>query len=356
MADEQRPGPPARRRRDAGRDDVHLHRQDRHADPEPDVRGRGRHPGGRGHDRRRRLRPGRRRWRARPRPGALLPASPRTAAALRDRPGRRVPSRGVWQPEGDPMEAALALPGPARCGVDGSGAGPSRRRPYSPDRMVSSHWSGDDGVGARRTRAGASTGARAVPRGRSRDELVRLTVAGTPGPRGRASRTWSAADGEDAVETGLELLGLLARRGPAPARTSRRPWPPAARADIRVAMLTGDHPRTAEAIAPGGRPPGRRTGSSSSGADLPDGRGRAGRPARPPGRRRRGPGDPGRQVPDRRGAARPRPRGGHDRRRRQRRPGAARGRRRRRHGRAAAATSPASRPTWSCSTTTSRPS
>ena len=56
MAKRQRARPRARGRRDAGLDDVHLHRQDRHADPQPDGRRRGVDAGGHGVDRRRGLR------------------------------------------------------------------------------------------------------------------------------------------------------------------------------------------------------------------------------------------------------------------------------------------------------------
>ena len=63
-----------------------------------------------------------------------------------------------------------------------------------------------------------------------------------------ASRVWSGGTTPETVETGLQLQGLIGLEDP--------PRPDVAdslracrTADIRVAMVTGDRPRTAEAIA-----------------------------------------------------------------------------------------------------------
>ena len=135
-------------------------------------------------------------------------------------------------------------------------------------------------------------------------------------PLGRPSGTWTCS-GWSPSRT---------RR----ARTSARRWPPAAGRGISVAMVTGDHPATAAAIAD--QVGLRRSGDPVlTGAELPaDDRilGRAPRPRR----RGRRPGVARGQAAHRPGPALARPRRGDDRRRRQRRARPARGRHRRGHG------------------------
>jgi calcium-translocating P-type ATPase len=154
-----------------------------------------------------------------------------------------------WIAEGDPMEAAIdALA--RRLGVDVQAdsllAPVTSRHPFD----------------ARRRRMSIVVGERLLVKGASDSVLPRCTtvvpsaedavvdmarrglrvlaVAGRPAP---------AIDGEpDAVEIDLELLGLLGFEDPP------RPHAAAAiascrEAGIRVAMVTGDHPETARAIA-----------------------------------------------------------------------------------------------------------
>ena len=154
----------------------------------------------------------------------------------------------------------------------------------------------------------------------------------------------------DDAERDLELLGLVGLEDP--------PRPDAAdavaacrRAGIRVAMVTGDHPATARAIAAevGLLGPDAMV---LEGDDLPDDEQLLGAlldrdgvvVARVDARG---------QAAHRPGAAGAGPRRRDDRRRRERRPGAARGRHRHRDGPLAAPTWPARPPTSCCSTTTS---
>ena len=193
---------------------------------------------------------------------ALLPVVARTAAACVS--GRVVRREETWVAEGDPMEAAITALA-ARAGASDVEPGPQRRRPFSPDRMVSSVL-----VNQHVSMLGAPEQVFArcaeVPES-LRAELVRLTSEGRR-VVAVARRPWSAADGDAGLETGMIPLGLLGvqdppRDGVAEALASCRA------ADIRVAMLTGDHPRTAEAIA---REIGLLgpTGVVVAGPDLPE--------------------------------------------------------------------------------------
>jgi magnesium-transporting ATPase (P-type) len=149
----------------------------------------------------------------------------------------------AWVSQGDPMEAAVhcfAL----RVGVDADSVEPERR-PYSPDRMLSSAYS----AGAVSV-LGAPERVLArcldVPTGVT-ESLERLTS------RGRralavATRRWTPEDGEERREHGLEFVGLLGLEDP-PRENVAEALQECRNAGIRVAMLTGDHPATAAAIA-----------------------------------------------------------------------------------------------------------
>jgi magnesium-transporting ATPase (P-type) len=170
---------------------------------------------------------------------ALLPGA--AQAALRCVAGRAVAGAGAWTASGDPMEAAfhcLAM----RAGVSEESDG--RRFPYTPDRGISSSiHSGTVSV---------LGGPEAVFE-RCRDVPVdmieavhRLTGAGRR-VLAVATRPWTGiVDGDR--ERDLDLLAVLAledppRDGVADALRACRS------AGIRIAMITGDHPRTASAIA-----------------------------------------------------------------------------------------------------------
>jgi len=151
-----------------------------------------------------------------------------------------------WHAVGDPMEAALhcfAL----RVGAAVPADGVEERRPYTADRMLTSVLGPDGEVSV----MGAPESV--VPRCRPdgvpptvQDDLVRLTSTGRR-VLAVARRAWPGGPSHD-METGLDFLGLVALVDP-PRAGVRESLEACRTAGIRVAMITGDHPRTAEAIA-----------------------------------------------------------------------------------------------------------
>jgi magnesium-transporting ATPase (P-type) len=172
----------------------------------------------------------------------------------------RVVERHTWVADGDPMEAAihcLAL----RAGVVDRPPLVLKRRPFTSARGFSScqHEGLLSVMGAPEAVFERCV---SVPEGAG-EELSRLTHLGR---RVVAIAQRPMAD-DDTDERRLQFLGLLALEDPP--RTDVREALEACRvADIRVAMVTGDHPHTAEAIA-------REVGLLSeggvvvTGADLP---------------------------------------------------------------------------------------
>ncbi|WGX95101.1 cation-transporting P-type ATPase [Nocardioides sp. L-11A] len=171
------------------------------------------------------------------------PTALRRAAltALRCVTGRVRERGGVWSPVGDPMEAALhALALRVGAPVESVVA----RRPYTAERMVSSAWY-DGQVAVLGAPEAVLTRCQGVPDG-IRAALAELTdiglrvvaVAGRPG----------SEDAGEANEHELTFVGLLGLQDP-PRLDVAEALGQCRRAGIRVAMLTGDHPRTAQAIA-----------------------------------------------------------------------------------------------------------
>jgi magnesium-transporting ATPase (P-type) len=164
-------------------------------------------------------------------------------AALACVTGRVESHGGEWVTRGDPMEAAihcLAL----RAGADGAITEPERR-PYTSERMLSSAYA--DGIvsvlGApERVLARCVDVPADAPR-----ILAELTSQGRR-VLAVATRRWTSADGEDQREDALEFLGLLGLEDP-PRENVGESLQACRDAGIRVAMLTGDHPGTAGAIA-----------------------------------------------------------------------------------------------------------
>lgn len=170
-------------------------------------------------------------------------------AARRCSSGQAVLENGQWRAQGDPMEAALDAFA-HRVGVDVAAeiqARPERVRfPFDARRRRMSVI-----VGNRIFVKGApdSILSRCPPQPAATEALQRLA--------GRGLRVIAVATraiignmptSADEAETGLTLLGLIAledppRPGAADALAACR------RAGIRVAMITGDHPDTARAIA-----------------------------------------------------------------------------------------------------------
>ncbi len=161
-------------------------------------------------------------------------------AALDCVTGRAVARDGSWVAVGDPLEAALhALA--LRVGVE---EGPvDARWPFTTERMISSA-----GRGGRLSVLGAPEAVlarcRHVP-GEVAAGLDALTRAGLR-VLAVAGADWSGTDAPR--ERDLELLGLLGLQDP-PRKDVAEALASCRTAGIRVAMLTGDHPETARAVA-----------------------------------------------------------------------------------------------------------
>nr|WP_179492636.1 cation-transporting P-type ATPase [Microbacterium immunditiarum] len=170
---------------------------------------------------------------------ALLPDVAR--AALRCVSGRVVRTPDGWVAEGDPMEAAfhcLAL----RVGVSAEAEG--RRIAYSSDRMISSSLDGGR-VSVLGAPEAVLARCRAVP-----DDLAgAVHELADAGRRVLAVgvRSWRGDPSHD-MEIDLELLGLLALEDP-PREGIGEALRKCRDAGIRIALITGDHPRTGAAIA-----------------------------------------------------------------------------------------------------------
>lgn len=211
------------------------------------------------------------------------------AAALASR-GRAVLRDGVWQAEGDPMEAALdalflrlaggAEPDPAP--AVRLGFSPSRRRESAivghtlfmkgaPEAVLPLCQPMPCGTGPSSAVSGeavqqqeqlmAARGLRLMAvagRDLSTPELRRLTA-------GALTADTVAAD---QIETGLTFLGLIGLHDP-PRPSVAEALETARQAGVKVAMVTGDHPSTAAAIA---REVGLTLGDELilKGADLPE--------------------------------------------------------------------------------------
>ena len=185
--------------------------------------------------------------------------------------GRAVEIAGVWSAHGDPMEAAIdALA--RRCGIDVEEDERHRlevtRFPFDARRRRMSVVLADevvvkgapDSVLARCHEIGD---ARAAHQEMAEQGLRVLAVATRP--IGPADGT---AESSECVESGLVLLGLIGLEDP-PRNGAAEALRACRRAGIRVAMVTGDHPSTASAIA---RQVGLVTDGSPViiGTDLPE--------------------------------------------------------------------------------------
>ncbi|MFA6575315.1 MAG: cation-transporting P-type ATPase [Nocardioides sp.] len=174
-------------------------------------------------------------------PDACRAASVAASAALTCVTGRTVHHEGHWVAEGDPMEAAihaLALRAGATDPADGE------RLPYSPDRMLSSHL-GDGRVSVLGAPEAVLTRCLAAPPDLDQ-RLVDLTGQGFR-VVAVAGRDWDGALDPD-MEQDLAFLGLLALQDP-PRPDVHQSVTSCRTAGIRIAMITGDHPRTGRAIA-----------------------------------------------------------------------------------------------------------
>ncbi|HET7782830.1 MAG TPA: cation-transporting P-type ATPase [Arthrobacter sp.] len=172
-------------------------------------------------------------------------------AALAASQGRAELHEGQWRASGDPMEAAIDVLARRLTGSAGDGRVPSRRLPFDPVRRRESAIVGQDlfckGApeavlplcGAVPEPVGeqvhlmASRGLRVIA-------VARRKLEGAPD-------LWESRPAED-IERGLELLGLIGLHDP-PRPDVGEVIRTARNAGLKLAMITGDHPGTAAAIA-----------------------------------------------------------------------------------------------------------
>jgi magnesium-transporting ATPase (P-type) len=181
----------------------------------------------------------------------VLPSLAQLArVAVRCSTGRAVQRNGRWVAQGDPMEAAIDTLA-RRLDIDvasDEAANPALRRyPFDPRRRRMSLVVGDElfvkgAPDALLARCNDTAAARDVLDAMAARGLRVLAVATRP-----ASEIADDAS-PDAVEDHLELLGLLGLEDP-PRPSAADAIAACRRAGIRVAMVTGDHPATARAIA-----------------------------------------------------------------------------------------------------------
>ncbi|MGS0687040.1 cation-translocating P-type ATPase [Nakamurella sp. GG22] len=195
-------------------------------------------------------------------PGGRLVGSPQAmtaavqvgASALHCVTGRAVRKDGSWVAQGDPTEVALHVFG-VRCGHPdhgSTGLHTSRRFPFDPRRRRSSVLvdgtlqviGAADSVLPRcsRTADSAQRGALRAAREMSERGLRVMAVARRPDADTRVSGD------ADAAERDLELLGLVGLQDP-PRSGIAGSIADCRRAGIKIAMVTGDHPGTARALA-----------------------------------------------------------------------------------------------------------
>ena len=171
-------------------------------------------------------------------------------AAVRCSTGRAVERDGVWLAQGDPMEAAIAGLA-SRLGLDLAAdertEPAARRYPFDPRRRRMSVVVGDrlfakgapDALLGRCADAGSAWETLEAMAGRGLRVLAVATRSASEIP---VDATAEVAENE------LELLGLIGLQDP-PRSGAADAIAACRRAGIRVAMVTGDHPATARAIA-----------------------------------------------------------------------------------------------------------
>jgi magnesium-transporting ATPase (P-type) len=181
---------------------------------------------------------------------ALVPLRELAAVAARCSNGHVVEEDGRFVPRGDPMEAALDVLA-RRVGTGGHDlGGPDRRRyPFDPRRRRMSVVVGDrvlvkgapDAVLPRCSHAPGDGAGEAFHALAARGFRI-LAVAS------RALGTGELPGSADEAERNLTLLGLVALEDP-PRQGAAAAIRDCRRAGIKVAMVTGDHPATARAVA-----------------------------------------------------------------------------------------------------------
>jgi magnesium-transporting ATPase (P-type) len=169
-------------------------------------------------------------------------------AAVRCSTGRAVEAEGRWISRGDPMEAALDAFA-RRLGVDVEAderrVPTTKRFPFDPRRRRMSMVVGD-----RLLVKGApdSVLPRCLEREGAGEVLQAMTERGLRVIAVALRGALGTADEADKAEAELQLLGLVGLEDP-PRPGAAESVAACREAGIRVAMITGDHPTTAEAIA-----------------------------------------------------------------------------------------------------------
>lgn len=168
--------------------------------------------------------------------------------------GRIIRGADGWTPEGDRMEVALDVLARRLGAPPAEGGSVLRRLPYTAERQRSSVVvAGPDGSGADVLVLGppevlsARTASRTPGLSRAVDGLTASGLRVIAAARRPAPREWREAAAED-LETDLELLGLVALEDP-PRSDVAEALERCRAAGIGVAMVTGDHPATALAVA-----------------------------------------------------------------------------------------------------------
>jgi calcium-translocating P-type ATPase len=188
--------------------------------------------------------------------------------AVRCSQGRAIARDGTWVARGDPMEAALhALA--LRLGVDVERDEHARplvmRFPFDPHRRRMSVQ-----VGSAAYVKGAAETVLPLCRataGRAAERAAAMTGAGLRviAVAARTLVASRAAENASQIEADLELLGLVGLLDP-PRPEVKAALAQCHRAGMRVAMITGDHPGTAVAVA---REVGLNVASVVTGDELP---------------------------------------------------------------------------------------
>ena len=182
-------------------------------------------------------------------PGARAAVERLATGAVRCSVGYVYEDAGGWRAHGDPMEAALDAFA-RRLGLDTARDGaehpPSARFPFDPRRRRMSVLVDDEVLvkGAPDAVLPQCVGgddAAPVLEALTAKGLRVLAVAARP-------IGGTLPESAEEAEAGLHLLGLLAMEDP-PRRDARDALERCRRARIKVAMVTGDHPATAAAIA-----------------------------------------------------------------------------------------------------------
>jgi Ca2+-transporting ATPase len=167
---------------------------------------------------------------------------------------------GTWRPVGDPTEAALVVLA-RRGGQDVDAARADWPRvaevPFDSDRawMLTSHRSGGPGTGAALTVVkGAPDVLLPALAGECRDDVLTAARAWAAQQAAEGARVLAVAEAAGpvpesaALPGGLRLVGLLALTDP-PRQDLGPVIDSLERAGIRLAVMTGDHPATAAAVA-----------------------------------------------------------------------------------------------------------